>query len=811
MKQSIYLFFAILTALTAAAAAWTETAAQTISGTVRDAQTREPLPGASVIQLDAEHGTSTDANGNYRLELVGQVNPVVEFRFLGYEPNRVRVTWSGERQENISLIPATIVSEDVLVEAFRVDERSPVTYTNVSREQIRERNFGQDIPILLEMSPSVISSSDAGAGIGYTGLRIRGVDPQRINVTVNGIPLNDSESHGVFWVNMPDFASSLDNIQIQRGVGTSAHGAASFGASVNLQTTVLQADPYGEINSSAGSFGTFKNNIRVGTGLMANGWAFDGRLSYIRSDGYIDRASSDLRSFYISGTRHSDQGLLKLNVFSGQEVTYQAWYGVHEDMLAENRRFNPAGMYTDPDGETRFYDNQTDNYTQTHYQLHYSRRLGDRLTGNVSLHYTRGAGYYEEFRQNNSLSSYGFAPVTIGGETISRTDLVRQRWLDNHFGGITFSTDYRSAERWHLTFGGGINYYDGDHFGEIVWTRLASPAELGERYYDNKGTKLDGNIYTKAILDVTERLSLLGDLQLRHINYTLDGINNNQRILDDTHDFTFFNPKAGISYALSDLGRVYGYFGVASKEPVRRDFTDATENYQPRHETLYNLEAGYRGGWNALRFGVNAYYMRYDNQLINTGDINDVGDPVRTNVPDSYRMGIELEAAARLTGSIRWNGNLTLSRNRIPEFVERIDRYDENWAFVGQDEIRHTNTTIAFSPSVTSASQLTWTHGNAQVDWFSRYVGRQFMDNTSNSDRMLDPWWINDVRLAYDWGGVPFVRNIRLHLMINNILDYTYESNGYTFGYFAGSEEIRENYYFPQAGRHVLGGVSISF
>ena len=793
------------------AAGVAQTSGQTISGTVRDAQTHEPLNGATVYQLHTDHGTTTDSRGEFELELIEQTPRIVEIRFLGYESHQVRINWSGHRETTISLIPTSIISDDVLVEAFRVDERTPVTYTNINSEQIRERNFGQDIPVLLEMSPSVISTSDAGAGIGYTSLRIRGVDPQRINVTVNGIPLNDSESHGVWWVNMPDFASSLDNVQIQRGVGTSAHGPAAFGATVNLQTTTLQPDPYGEINSIAGAYNTFKNNIRFGTGLMNNGWAFDGRLSHTTSDGYIDRASSDLRSFFISGTRHTDQGLLKLNVFSGQEQTYQAWYGIHESQLNTDRRFNLAGMYTDPDGETRFYDNQTDNYTQTHYQLHYSHRFAEQLSANISLHYTRGAGYYEEFRQDNSLSAYGFDPVKIGEETITSTDLVRKRWLDNHFGGVTFSADYKGGDNWQITFGGGLNHYDGDHFGEIVWARIASPAELGDRYYDNKGVKTDRNAYTKAVLDLTDRLSVLGDIQVRNIYYTLDGINNDLRVLDDSHSYTFVNPKTGVTFELSDFGRVYGYFGISSKEPVRRDFTDATENYQPEHETLYNFEAGYRAGWAQLQFGVNTYFMVYDNQLINTGEINDVGAPVRTNVPDSYRAGIELEVAATLIDGLQWNGNVTLSRNRIPEFVELIDRYDENWAFVGQDEIVHTDTDIAFSPAVTSASQLSWQFDNAQIDWYARYVGRQYLDNTSNRDRSINPFFINDMRLSYDWGGLQYIRNVRFQLMFNNILDHTYESNGYTFGYFGGDDEYRENHFYPQAGRHVLGGVSVSF
>lgn len=785
--------------------------AQTLTGTVRDAQTREPLAGATVEQIQTGHGTVTDRNGEFHLELLDDGPRLVRVRFIGYDPYEIRVNWRGEREMQITLLPSAIVSEGVLVMAYRVDDRTPVTYSNVTREQIRERNMGQDIPMLLEMSPSVVSTSDAGAGIGYTGLRIRGVDPQRINVMVNGIPLNDSESHGVFWVNMPDFASSVDHVQIQRGVGTSALGPAAFGASVNLLTTTLQPDPYGEFHASGGSFNTLKSNVRVGTGLMANGWAFDGRLSWITSDGYIERASSDLRSFFVSGTRHSSQSLLKVNVFSGQERTYQAWYGVDADQLAENRRYNPAGRYTTPEGEVRYYDDQTDNYTQTHYQLHYSRELRENLSGNISLHYTRGAGYYEEYRSNNALSAYGFGPVPIGSEVITRTDLVRQRWLDNHFGGLTFSADYTPAKFARITFGGGWNHYDGDHFGEIVWTRVATPSELGERYYDNKGVKTDRNIYAKATADLSDRVSLFGDLQFRHIVYTLDGVNNNQRLLNDRHTFAFVNPKAGVTWDPELPGRFYAFVGLSGKEPVRRDFTDATENYQPRHETLYNIETGYRIGRDRWRVNLNYYYMWYRDQLINTGDINDVGDPVRTNVPESYRTGVELEASVTLTGNLRWSGNATWSRNRIPEFIERIDRYDENWAFAGQEEIIHKNTQIAFSPSLISSSHLSWQYSNLTMDWYFRFAGRQYLDNTTNKDRSLDPYRVSDLRLAWDHSGMDWVRAIRLQIMVYNLTDQRYESNGYTFGYFGGQTEYRENYYFPQAGRHFMAGVQLAF
>lgn len=785
--------------------------AQRLSGTVSDAFTREPLEGATIFEPGSQSGATTNAQGRFELDLPGRTGAYVEIRFVGYETTRVRLTRSDLQEVSVSLIPTAIVSEDVLVEAFRVDERSPVTYSNLSAEEIAQRNLGQDIPVLLEMSPSVVSTSDAGAGIGYTGLRIRGVDPQRINVTVNGIPLNDSESHGVFWVNMPDFASSLENVQIQRGVGTSAHGPAAFGATVNLQTTTLQPDAFAEINTSVGSFNTMRNNLKVGTGVMNNGWSFNGRLSRIVSDGYIDRASSDLKSFYVSGTRHSERGLLKVNVFSGQETTYQAWYGISEDQLRTDRRFNPAGMFTDPSGQQRFYDNQTDNYTQTHYQLHYSRILGPDWSANASLHYTRGAGYYEEFRQNNRLSAYGFDPVPVGGELISRTDLVRQRWLDNHFGGGIVSVDYSGSERMQLTLGGGYNVYDGDHFGEIIWTRLASPVDLGQRYYDNNGRKTDGNVYAKALFDLSDRLTVLADVQVRGITYTLDGVNNNQRLLDDTHSYLFVNPKTGFTLQTGTTGRIYGYFGISSKEPVRRDFTDATENYQPSHETLYNAEFGYRGGWERVRFGVNAYYMYYDNQLVNTGEINDVGDPVRTNVPESYRAGVELEASALLPSGFSWNGHLALSRNRIREFTELLDVYDSDWNFVGQQQTIHKNSTIAFSPSVVGMSRVAWQRGAFQTDLSTRWVGRQYLDNTTREERSLDPWLLNDLRLAWEYAGRRHINHVRVQLIVHNLFDHLYESNGYTFGYIAGPDEIRENYFYPQAGRHVMAGITLAF
>ena len=782
---------------------------QTLSGTVTDAQTEQPLEGATVVQQGTGHGTTTDASGAFELELLDEVSPIVEIRYIGYRSQQIEINRDTEVQ--IHLAPEAVIGEDVLVRAFIADSKTPVTFTNVDREAIREQNLGQDIPFLLEMSPSVVSTSDAGAGIGYTGLRIRGVDSQRINVTVNGIPLNDAESHGVFWVNMPDFASSLENIQIQRGTGTSAHGPAAFGATVNLQTAAPEARPYGEINSSAGAFNTFKSNIRTGTGLMENDWALDGRLSYITSDGYIDRASADLRSFYTSATRHSDKSLLKLNVFSGREQTYHAWYGIHEDQLEDDRRFNPAGMYTDPDGNTRFYDDQTDNYTQTHYQLHYSREFSEDWSGNFALHYTRGSGFFEEFRNEDALSFYNMGPVEVEGEQIDLTDLVRRRHLDNHFYGTTFSGDYSGREPLELTFGGGWNRYDGDHFGEVIWARIYGNNEPSTRYYDNTGIKTDRNVYAKATVHLAGNLRFLGDLQIRDITYTLDGVDNDQSVLDQEHRYTFFNPKAGLTFDSSDYSRWYLYFGMAGKEPVRRDFTDADPGMVPDPETLYDLELGYRGDFGRFIVGANGYLMWYDDQLINTGEINENGAPVRTNVPESYRSGVELEAAVQFHPQLQWSSNLTLSQNRIPEFTEYVDEYTEQWEFIGQQENIHKNTPISFSPSVIGASNISGEVAGVQIDWNSRYTGRYYLDNTGNPDRSLDPWWVNDLILSYDWAGLLFTDEISFRVMINNVLDERYESNGYTFGYMLGEEHIQQNYYFPQAGRHVLGGITARF
>jgi len=792
-----------------------------ITGIVRDAVTREALPGATITQLRTTNGTTTNADGVFSLTLLPNHPREIEVRFLGYRTTTIRVQ-PNETNYTILLQTTSFVSDEVVVTGQRVDASSPVTFSNFTREDIQAVNLGQDLPMLLEMAPSVVSTSDAGAGIGYTGIRIRGVDPTRINVTVNGIPLNDAESHGVFWVNMPDFASSVEFLQIQRGVGTSTNGQAAFGASVNIQTGSLQADPYASVTNSFSSFNSRLHNITAGTGLLNGGWTVDARLSMIKSDGYIDRAFSDLSSYALSASRYGERSFLRFNVLSGREQTYQAWNGVPEPILRNNAAqledyilnlgLRNADFLRENLGNRRFneftYDNQTDNYRQDHYQAHYSYRFSDHWLGNLSLHYTYGRGYFEEFRPNDRLSSYGIDPIVIDGATspITRTDLIRRRWLDNHFYGFVFSAEY-NPDRWNLIIGGGYNEYDGDHFGEVIWARFAGQSNIRQRYYDNNGFKTDGNLYVKANVEVTPRLNVYGDIQARRIYYRFLGFDRDLRNITQTDELWFINPKAGLVYRLTDNQRIYTSFGIAGKEPTRREYTRSTPGTRPKPERLYNLEVGYRADFGRGFLGLNYYYMLYRDQLILTGEVNDVGAYIRTNVPDSYRMGIEAEGGFFITNSLQWTGNITLSRNKIDEFTEFLDNFDTG----GQDEIVFRNTDIAFSPSVIAASRFSYSRSGFTAEVLSRYVGLQYLDNSQNRNQSLDAYFVNDVLLSYNFGRTPLIRSVTASLMINNILNEKFESNGYTFGFVAGGEIQRFNYYYPQAGRNFMGRVTVNF
>ncbi|WP_064196141.1 MULTISPECIES: TonB-dependent receptor [Emticicia] len=687
---------------------------------------------------------------------------------------------------------------EVVVSATRANEKTGMAFTNVYQKDIKKVNLGQDMPFLLNQLPSVVVSSDAGAGVGYTGIRIRGTDPTRINITLNGIPYNDSESQGTYWVNMPDFASSAQSIQVQRGVGTSTNGAGAFGASININTLGYEPNAYGETNFSVGSFNTLKTNILASTGLLKNqsesgSFVVDARLSKLTSDGYIDRASSDLKSFYVSGGYYGKNNFVRLNVFSGKEKTYQAWEGVPESLLKTNRTYNP---YT--------YDNQVDDYQQDHYQLISSFKLNQHWTFNPTLHYTKGRGFYEQFRPDDKYSTYGLPDVVIGGQTIKRTDLVRRKWLDNDFYGGVYSFDYQSNKKFSANIGGGWNKYDGNHFGEIIWAKNASTSNIRYRWYESHSIKTDFNIYAKGYYQVNDALNFFADLQYRTVAYDMKGLGDKRQDITQKTDYKFFNPKFGVNYQLSKTSAVYASYAIGNKEPSRQDFVDNAPK-APLAETLRDLEVGYRTAGSKVSFDANFYYMDYKNQLVLTGQVNGVGEAIRVNVPESYRAGIELMANWKFAPKWTLSGNATFSQNKIKNFSETIVNYDGD-----ADKInKFSKTDISFSPNLIAGGQLSFAPvKNVELAWMTKYVSKQFMDNTGDDNRSLNAFFVNDVRANYTIKP-KFLKEMTFSLLVNNIFNHLYESNGYTYSYIYDKQVTTENFYYPQAGTNFLLAVKI--
>jgi iron complex outermembrane receptor protein len=718
----------------------------------------------------------------------------------------------------------------VVVKATRANGKTPTTFTNLSQEKIQQQNFGQDVPFLLNWTPSVVTTSDAGTGIGYTGIRIRGSDPTRINVTINGIPYNDSESAGTFWVDIPDVASSSESIQVQRGVGTSTNGAGAFGATVNLQTTVKKDDPYGDVTNSFGSFNTRRHVLQMGTGLLDGHFAIDGRVSKIVSDGFIDRAASDLQSYYFSGGYYSGRTILKAVVFGGKEKTYQSWYGVPESRLkndteamvitAMNEGWNDEQTENLLSSNSRtfnpyLYKNQVDDYQQDHYQLHFSQQLRDGLNLNTALHYTPGKGYYEEYRYDDAFGSYGLTDVIIDddgnvsdNDTVKTTDLIRRRWLNNDFYGLTYSINY-DKNKWNVVFGGAWNRYDGDHYGEILWTSTGV-VPFEHPYYFNNGDKRDFNSYLKMNFQFSEKLNAFADVQYRKVTYDIHGTENDLKEVSVNAEFNFFNPKAGLTWSLNDESDLYASYAIGNREPVRDDFIDFEGSY-PEPETLQNVEIGYRSSNENHTISANFYLMNYKNQLVLTGQLNDVGAFVRTNAGKSYRMGIELQGLFRLSEKFSWNANLTVSRNKIDEYDEILEDYGQDFEGYSLSETAYKNTDIAFSPAIIAGSSLSWMpFKNGDVTLLTKYVGKQYLDNTANENRRIDRYFVNDLRLSYRWN-TGLRSAVTFSFLVNNIMNEVYESNGYTYGYLAGNASYRENFYFPQAGRNWMGMISVKF
>tara|TARA_R110001583_G_scaffold11547_2_gene51969 strand:+ start:17237 stop:19708 length:2472 start_codon:yes stop_codon:yes gene_type:complete len=793
----------------------------TVNGKVTD-QKGNPLPGAAVVIKGSSYGVSANAAGEYTFENLKPGFYEFVASFLAFESQTQEVDLKSNLNLDFVLEHSAILADEVLVSATRADAKTPVVVTNVSKEELTKRNLGQDIPMLLSLTPSFVTSSDAGAGVGYTGFRIRGSDANRINVTIDGIPLNDSESHGVYWVNMPDFTSSLEDIQIQRGVGTSTSGVGAFGASINMQTENVNTQPYAEISSSTGSFNTFKNTLKLGTGLK-KGFAFDTRLSKITSDGFIDRASSNLQSAYFSAGYYGDRTSVRANVIVGKEKTYQAWNGVPKVRLENDeegmQRYADNGLVSQEvvdhmmTSDSRTYNqytykNETDNYWQKHYRLFLTHLFSDNTKFNLAFHYTQGEGYYEQFKKNDKLKKYGLTPIVIGGETIEKTDFIRRRWLDNDFYGTVFSFS-KKMEGLDLVAGGGWNKYDGDHFGEIHWMKNAGDTFLGDKYYDNNGTKEEYNAYVKANVAVDNHLSLYADMQLRGIDYKIIGTDSDLRDVSQKHDFLFFNPKFGLNYEINENHRLFASFSIANREPNRSNYTDAKPGDVPTSERLFDYELTYKLSKENFLFETNLFYMDYKDQLVLTGEINDVGGAVMVNVDKSYRMGVEFSAATNITESFSWKGNMSLSENKIENFVEHVDNWD-NWE-TGEQTINDLGTTdLAFSPNVTANSIFSYNKSGFGVQFISQYVGKQYIDNSSSNDRSLDAYTVSNMNFSYEFKP-KFAESLRFNVLVNNLFDAKYESNAWVYSYITGGDRFAMDGYFPQAGINFMAGFSLTF
>ena len=682
--------------------------------------------------------------------------------------------------------------DQVLVSAVRANKKNPVTFTNVTKDDITPRNLGQDIPILLNYLPSVVTTSDAGNGVGYTYIRVRGADGSRINVTLNGVPFNDSESQGSFFVDLPDFASSLESIQLQRGVGTSTNGAGAFGASLNLQTKSFEEKAYAEIANSGGSFGTRKHTLSFGTGMHDN-FEINGRISEIASDGYIDRASSKMFGYFFNVNYIKKTTAIKLLAFGGKEKTYQAWYGI-EDLyqLQNDRTFNPAGMYFDANGTMQFYDNETDNYWQNHFQLHWTEKWTEKWTSNVALHYTLGKGYYEQYKEDQTLSDY-YLPDFSGNST---SDLIRQRWLNNAFFGTTFSLNYKNKAT-DVLIGGAVNRYLGNHYGEVIWTQFYVPTS--NRYYDNFGNKDDVNFYAKAS-QTFGQLNLFADLQYRMVFYKAAS----EKFSDVNDTFRFFNPKAGVNYQLNAKNAFYAYVGIANKEPRRDDY----ESGSVKPERLVDYELGWKYNAKKVTVNANAFYMQYKNQLVLTGALNDVGSPIFTNSGDSYRYGIEIESVIKLMDKLTFYPNITLSQNKNKDFYFQRDGVLQNLG----------NTTIAYSPTVVFGNATTYSPiKNLNLTLLNKYVGKQFMGNIDAEKSVLKAYSNHDFNVTYLWNIDKAIQSILFSGLVNNIFNQKYESNGYFYTYdddysMPGVVTTIEGAgYFPQAKRNFLLGATLKF
>lgn len=770
-----------------------------IAGTITSSE-GEVLEGALV-----KFGGSvlvTDREGAFASGTVKQGSVALSASCFGFAPldTTVVVGPTGNAMVNLTLRPLSYLLPQSEVRALRAGDRSPFAKSTVYAERLQQINTGVDMPLLLDHLPSVVTTTDAGTGFGYTGLRIRGSDATRINVTVNGVPINDAESQGMYWVDMPDLATSTQDIEVQRGVGSSTNGPGAFGASVNVRTTTVSDSAFGAVSISGGSYNTQRYAARFGTGVH-KGLSLDGRLSTVHSDGYIDRASADLNSYFLQGAWLGRSRSLRFITFCGQEVTYQAWGGVPREVIDTNRTFNP---YT--------YDNEVDDYRQTYYQLLFDQEVSAHGALNITLFRTLGKGFYEQFREDDDLANYGIAPLILGGDTITTSDLIRRRWLDNVITGVNASYEQR-LDRLRLVLGGSYSKYEGDHFGEVIWARYSAESNIRYRYYFNDAVKTDMNAFLKATWTVHPRIDMHADAQVRSVSHDFLGYDNELRNVTQQAAFTFFNPKAGVNIRVRKNDRLYTSFAVANREPNRDDLTETSPQSRPRPEQLQDIEAGYELRTARITAGVNGYYMNYKDQLVLTGELNDVGAALRTNVASSYRAGVEVVCAARLHPRLLLSANATFSRNRVRDFTEFVDDWDNG----GQVRVEHGETDLAFSPNAIAGGEVTATlwraaHGDRlDLTWATKYVGQQFLDNTSSTERMLDAYVVSDARLNLIIGAIGPVDGIDLNLTVRNLFSKEYESNGWVYSYYSEYRRQEMVGLFPQAPLNVLGGMTVKF
>ncbi|WP_343328697.1 TonB-dependent receptor [Polaribacter staleyi] len=761
----------------------------TLNGKVVD-ENNDSLPGATILVKETKKGTSTDFDGKFSVSLL-KGDYTIQVSFIGYKTVSKTVSLTKNDTIAFSLVPNATVLEEVLVSAVRVKADAPVTHSNLSKEEIAKRNLGQDIPVLLKYLPSVISSSDAGAGVGYTYIRVRGSDASRVNVTVNGIPYNDAESQGSFWVNMGDFASSTQSLQLQRGVGTSTNGSGAFGASLNILTDAISEEAGGEISNSFGSYGTRKHTVKFTTGKVNNHFEFAGRLSNIYSDGYVDRASTDLKSYFLQGNYTDKNTLIKALAFGGSEKTYQAWYGLEADQLEEDRRQNP---YT--------YDNETDNYWQDHYQLHWNEKLTKNWSTNIGLNYTRGKGYFEQFKGESAVSKYNgiVTATTTSWDGKPATDLILRRWLDNHFYVVNGNATYKK-NKLEVVSGFSYSNYTGDHFGEVIWAKeFASTANIRDQYYFSDATKKDFSVFSKATFNIMDNLKAFVDIQGRFVNYKTGGLTSDRNLLNVEEKFNFFNPKLGLTHKINDNNSLYISFAKANKEPNRNDYKNGED---VKYESLNDYELGWRLKNKTIQLNTNIYYMSYNNQLIQTGGLNDVGEYLRENVKDSYRLGIEIDGNIKVTDQFSINQNITLSSNKIKDFI--LDRNGT------KTNIGTTN--IAFSPNLITSNALVYQPiNNFQLSFLTKYVGEQYLSNTNTEASKLESYFTSDLNFIYEIKTSSIFKSIIFTGVVNNIFNKEYVDRGYTYlNNWSKPTSFEVQGYYPQATRNFLVGLTLKF